>query len=566
MSNISIDLNKSNREFQNSDDGITKEGYVNFYDVKTKYGKVMSWLFSTDHKRIGLMYLFTLTVFLLMGLTLAFLMRLEMLTPGPTIVDAQEYNSFFTLHGVIMVFLFIIPGIPAVFGNFMLPLQIGAEDVSFPRLNLLSYHLYVIGGLVILSSLVFGSGPIDTGWTFYVPYSLRTGANVIVPLIGAFILGFSSILTGLNFLVTMHRMKAKGMGMFDMPLFCWGLYSTSWIQVIATPVVGITLILIMLEKAFKFGIFDPALGGDPVLMQHLFWIYSHPVVYVMILPAFGVMSDVIATFSRRQIYGYKAMAISTMAIVFVGYMVWAHHMFASGMSDFARTVFSFFTFLVGVPTGVKIFNWLATLWRGSIKVTVPMLFALASLFLFSIGGLTGLTVGALSADIHLHDTYYVVGHFHYVILGGILTMFFAAFHYWFPKMFGRMYNEKVSMVGAIMYFFGVNLVYFPMLIMGYLGMPRRYFNYLPEFQVYHVITTVGSWVLISAILIMFINLFYSMAKGREEKRKNPWGAKTMEWENAPTPPPLLNFIEPPVFTHGPYDYPDYNETTKKEEA
>lgn len=566
MSNISIDLNKSNREFQNSDDGITKEGYVNFYDVKTKYGKVMSWLFSTDHKRIGLMYLFTLTVFLLMGLTLAFLMRLEMLTPGPTIIDAQEYNSFFTLHGVIMVFLFIIPGIPAVFGNFMLPLQIGAEDVSFPRLNLLSYHLYVIGGLVILSSLVFGSGPIDTGWTFYVPYSLRTGANVIVPLIGAFILGFSSILTGLNFLVTMHRMKAKGMGMYDMPLFCWGLYSTSWIQVIATPVVGITLILIMLEKAFKFGIFDPALGGDPVLMQHLFWIYSHPVVYVMILPAFGVMSDVIATFSRRQIYGYKAMAISTMAIVFVGYMVWAHHMFASGMSDFARTVFSFFTFLVGVPTGVKIFNWLATLWRGSIKVTVPMFFALASLFLFSIGGLTGLTVGALSADIHLHDTYYVVGHFHYVILGGILTMFFAAFHYWFPKMFGRMYNEKVSMVGAIMYFFGVNLVYFPMLIMGYLGMPRRYFNYLPEFQVYHVITTVGSWVLISAILIMFINLFYSMAKGREEKRKNPWGAKTMEWENAPTPPPLLNFIEPPVFTHGPYDYPDYNETTKKEEA
>lgn len=563
MSDISIDINKSHREPQDGE-GSSQTEFVDFYHVKTKYGKVMSWLFSTDHKRIGLMYLFTASAFLLLGLTLAILMRLEMLTPGPTIVDAQEYNTFFTLHGVIMVFLFIIPALPAVFGNFIMPIQIGAEDVSFPRLNLLSYHLYVIGGFVILGSILFGNGPVDTGWTFYVPYSLRTGTDVVLPLIGAFILGFSSILTGLNFLVTMHRLRVKGMGMFDMPLFCWGLYSTSWIQVIATPVIGITLVLIMLEKVFKFGIFDPSLGGDPVLMQHLFWIYSHPVVYVMILPAFGMMSDVIATFSRRQIYGYKAMAISTMAIVIIGYSVWAHHMFASGMSDFARTVFSFFTFLVSVPTGVKIFNWIATLYKGSIRITVPMFFALASLFLFSIGGLTGLTVGALSVDIHLHDTYYVVGHFHYVILGGILTMFFAAFHYWFPKMFGRMYNEKVSMTGAIMYFFGVNLVYFPMLIMGYLGMPRRYYNYLPEFQIYHVITTVGSWVLIGGILILFINLFYAMKKGRIEKSKNPWGALTLEWEQAPTPPPLLNFSETPVFLHGPYDYPDYNENKTEE--
>lgn len=565
MSDISLDMNKSSRDFQHGD-GNAKGDFVTFYDVKTKYGKIMSWLFTTDHKRIGLMYLFTMTGFLLLGLTFAFLMRFEMLTTGETIIDAQTYNSYFTLHGIIMVFLFIIPGIPAVFGNFIMPIQIGAEDVSFPRLNLFSYHLYVLGGLMALGSVVFGNIPVDTGWTFYVPYSLRTGADVIIPLMAAFILGFSSILTGLNFVVTMHRLRVKGMGMFDMPLFSWGLYATAWIQVIATPVIGITIVLVVLERAFKFGIFDPSLGGDPVLMQHLFWIYSHPAVYIMILPAFGVMSDVIATFARRQIYGYKAMALSMMAIVFVGYMVWAHHMFTSGISDFARAVFSFFTFLVGVPTGVKIFNWVATLWRGSIRITVPMFFALASIFLFSIGGLTGLVLGALSTDVHLHDTYFVVGHFHYVILGGILTMFFAAFHYWFPKMFGRMYNQKVAMSGAIMYFIGVNVLYFPMFIMGYQGMPRRYYDYLPEFQIYHVVSTVGSWILISAILIMLINLFYSMFAGKKDNNPNPWGALTLEWDQAPSPPPLLNFTDHPVFNHGPYDYPDHKDEVKLEET
>ncbi len=561
MSDISIDMNKSSREIQ--EDNKSKNGFITFYDVKTKHKGLLSWLLTTDHKRIGLMYLATMMVFFLMGLTFAFLMRFEMLTPGQTIIDAQTYNSYFTLHGIIMIFLFIIPGIPAVFGNFIMPIQLGAEDVSFPRLNLFSYHLYLIGGLMALGSLLLGDSPIDTGWTFYVPYSLRTGADVVVPLLAAFILGFSSILTGLNFVVTMHRLKVKGMGMFDMPLFSWGLYATAWIQVIATPVIGITIVLVILERVFGFGIFDPSLGGDPVLMQHLFWIYSHPAVYIMILPAFGVMSDVIATFSRRQIYGYKAMALSMMAIVFVGYMVWAHHMFTSGMSDFARAMFSFFTFLVGVPTGVKIFNWLATLWRGSIRITVPMFFALASIFLFSIGGLTGLVLGALSTDVHLHDTYFVVGHFHYVILGGILTMFFAAFHYWFPKMFGKMYNQKVSMTGAVMYFIGVNVLYFPMFIMGYQGMPRRYYDYLPEFQIYHVISTVGSWILISGILIMIVNLVIAIFKGREEK-SNIWGALTLEWTEAPSPPPLLNFDTHPKFTHGPYDYPDYSEELKQE--
>lgn len=531
--------------------------YVSFYDVKTKHKGILSWLLTTDHKRIGIMYLFSIGAFFLVGLTFAFLMRLEMLTTGPTIVDAQTYNSFFTLHGMIMVFLFIIPGIPAVFGNFFLPMQIGAEDVAFPRLNLLSYHLYLIGALLAIFSLVFQTH-IDTGWTFYVPYSLRTGTDIALPLLAAFILGFSSILTGLNFVTTCHRMRVKGMKMFSMPLFTWSLYSTAWIQVIATPIIGITIVLVLLERTFKFGIFDPTLGGDPVLFQHLFWIYSHPAVYIMAIPAFGVISDVIATFSRKSIFGYKVMAYSTLAIAVIGYMVWAHHMFTSGMSDTARTVFSFLTFFVAIPTGVKVFNWVATLWRGTIVLSAPMLFALSSIFLFSIGGLTGLHLGTISTDIHLHDTYFVIAHFHYVIIGGILSMFIAGLHYWYPKMFGVMYNEKVAKTGVVMYFIGANVLYFPMFIMGYMGMPRRYFDYLPEYQIYHVISTVGSWILITSILLMIVNLIVAKVKGNRVAGGNPWGAKTLEWA-MPSPPPLLNFVETPVPTEDPYDYHGHDE-------
>ncbi len=531
--------------------------YVSFYDVKTKHKGILSWLLTTDHKRIGIMYLFSIGAFFLVGLTFAFLMRLEMLTTGPTIVDAQTYNSFFTLHGMIMVFLFIIPGIPAVFGNFFLPMQLGAEDVAFPRLNLLSYHLYLIGALLAIFSLVFQTH-IDTGWTFYVPYSLRTGTDIALPLLAAFILGFSSILTGLNFVTTCHRMRVKGMKMFSMPLFTWSLYSTAWIQVIATPIIGITIVLVLLERTFKFGIFDPTLGGDPVLFQHLFWIYSHPAVYIMAIPAFGIISDVIATFSRKSIFGYKVMAYSTLAIAVIGYMVWAHHMFTSGMSDTARTVFSFLTFFVAIPTGVKVFNWVATLWRGTIVLSAPMLFALSSIFLFSIGGLTGLHLGTISTDIHLHDTYFVIAHFHYVIIGGILSMFIAGLHYWYPKMFGVMYNEKVAKTGVVLYFIGANVLYFPMFIMGYMGMPRRYFDYLPEYQIYHVVSTVGSWILITAILLMIVNLIVAKVKGNRIAGGNPWGAKTLEWA-MPSPPPLLNFVETPVATEDPYDYHGHDE-------
>lgn len=557
--NILLDANGV-PEYGYVDNPDNDPNYTDFLHVNTKHKGILAWLLSTDHKRIGLMYLCSMLAFFLVGLFFAFMMRYEMLTPGETIIDAQTYNAFFTLHGVIMIFLFIIPGIPAVFGNFFLPIQLGAEDVSFPRLNLMSYYLYIIGGGLALYSLIFGGGAIDTGWTFYVPYSLRTGTDVVLPLLAAFILGFSSILTGLNFVTTIHRMRAKGMGFFQMPLFVWNIYSTAWLQVIATPVIGITIVLVILERVFKFGIFDPALGGDPVLFQHLFWIYSHPAVYIMILPAMGVVSDVIATFSRRTVYGYKIMAFSTMSIALVGYMVWAHHMFTSGMTDFSRTIFSFFTFLVAIPTGVKIFNWVATLWRGSITLSAPMMMVLAFIFLFSIGGLTGLVLGALTADIHVHDTYFVVGHFHYVILGGIVSMFFAAMLYWFPKMFNRMYNEKVAKFGVVMYFIGVNVLYFPMFIMGYNGMPRRYYDYLPEFQTYHVISTVGSWILISSMLIMLINFAVALKNGKRPG-KNPWGALTLEW-TIPSPPPLLNFEKLPTIEGGPYDYPDKNGEVK----
>jgi cytochrome c oxidase subunit 1 len=541
---------------------VNPKDYVNFFDEKKG---LMSWLYTTDHKRIGLMYLWSVLGFFVLGMTLGFFMKLEMLSPGqtvtfPLVITPQVYNSMFTLHGIIMIFLVIIPAVPGVFGNFFLPIQIGAEDVSFPRLNLLSYYLYVIGGIMALTSALglFSGTAIDTGWTFYVPYSLRTNTNVVVPLLAAFILGFSSILTGLNFVTTVHRLRAKGMTFFRMPLFVWGLYATSWIQVIATPVIGITLVLVIFERAFKIGVFDPAIGGDPILYQHMFWIYSHPAVYIMILPAMGAISELISTFSKRQIFGYKVMAMSTMAIALVGYFVYAHHMFTSGMSDTAKVIFSLFTYLVGVPTGVKIFNWVATLYKGSIELKTPMLFALMFIFIFSIGGFTGLVLGSLAPDVHLHDTTFVVAHFHYVMFGGAVFTFFGLIHYWMPKMFNRMYNETLGKITVTLLFIGFNTLYFPMFIMGYLGMPRRYWDYLPEYQTYHVISTVGSWILITGILIMIYNIVTSILWGKRPESINPWGGTTLEW-TVPSPPPTLNFLTTPEITEDPYNYPSFNE-------
>ena len=526
-----------------------EESYLKY---QGKHKRILGWLLTTDHKRIGLLYLISMITFFLVGVTFGVLMKLEMLTPSRTIMNPETYNSLFTLHGVIMIFLFIIPGVPAVFGNFFLPIQLGAKDVAFPRLNLLSWYLYIIGAFMVLASLLFSGGPIDTGWTFYVPYSIRTASNVSMAVLAAFVLGFSSILTGLNFIVTIHRLRAPGMSWFKMPLFAWGLYSTAWIQLLATPVLGITLLLIFLERTFGVGIFDPALGGDPLLYQHLFWIYSHPAVYIMILPAMGVVSEIIPTFAKKNIFGYTPIAMSSLAIAFVGYLVWGHHMFSSGISDTSRVVFSLLTFLVAIPSGVKVFNWVATLYKGSIDFRAPLLFVMVFIVVFSIGGLTGLVLGSLNTDIHVTDTYFVVAHFHYVMFGGMGTIFFAALHYWFPKMFGRMYNEKVAMWGAGIFAIGFNLLYFPMFILGYMGMPRRYYDYLPEFHNLHLISTIGSWVLVTGIIIIVVNLIRGLFS-KEFAPANPWGGTTLEW-TIPSPPPLENFDKIPVVTKGPYEH------------
>lgn len=531
-----------------------------FYEEGTsKHAGVLGWLLTTDHKRIGLLYLYTMSIFFVVAVTLGLLIRLELLTPGKTIVEPQTYNAFFTLHGVIMIFLFIIPGLPAVFGNFMLPLMIGAKDVFFPRLNLFSWYLFVSGGILAVVSLFLPGGPVDTGWTFYIPYSVRTSTNVIPAVMAAFILGFSSILTGLNFITTIHRMRTKGMGWFKMPLFVWSLYATAWIQILATPIVGITLLLISIERLFGVGIFDPALGGDPLLYQHLFWIYSHPAVYVMVLPAMGVVSEIIPTFARRTIFGYKYIAFSSLAIALFGSLVWAHHMFTAGMSPAGQFIFSFLTFFVSIPSAIKIFNWVSTLYKGSIDPQAPLLFMLSFIAQFSIGGLTGLMIGALSVNIHVHDTSFIVAHFHYTMFGGVGFAFFGAMHYWFPKMFGKMYSLKAATWAWLLMTIGFNTLYMPMFIMGYMGMPRRYYDYLPEFQIWHVISTVGSWIFATGLTIMVWNLVRSYKRGKPAPA-NPWGGMSLEW-TVPSPPGLHNFDGTPDIGGGPYDYSRYEKQT-----
>lgn len=509
-----------------------------------------SWLLTLDHKRIGLLYLASIALAFFIGGVFAILLRLELLHPGKDFLTPDQYNQVFTLHGAVMVFLFIIPSIPASLGNFFLPIMLGAKDVAFPRLNLMSWYIYLVGATVAIYSIV--AGAVDTGWTFYTPYSTVTQNSVIAMTFGAFILGFSSILTGVNFIATVHKLRAPGLTWRRMPLFIWGMYATSVIQVLATPVLAITLLLLISERAFGLGIFDARIGGDPVLFQHFFWFYSHPAVYIMILPGMAIISELIATFSKRAVVGYMFVAMSSVGLALLGFLVWGHHMFTSGQSEFATMVFSALTFLVAIPSGVKVFNWVATLHKGSISLEVPMLYALSFIALFTIGGITGVFLGTLSIDIHLHDTYFVVAHFHYVMMGGTVIAFVGGLHYWWPKMTGKMYNEWAGRIAWFLVFLGFNVTFLPQFVMGSRGMPRRYYDYLDQYQPFHAFSSVGSWILGCGFLVMGGMLLHSLLRG-ERAAANPWGSMGFEWRTS-SPPPTENFEETPNVAIGPYDY------------
>lgn len=511
-----------------------------------------SWVLTRDHKRIAILYLISITIMFMVGGFFAMMMRLELLTPEGDLLTSDTYNKFFTMHGIVMIFFFLIPSIPAVLGNFILPIQLGAKDLAFPRINLLSWYLYIIGA--VFGTYVIVSGGVDTGWTFYTPFSTQySNTHVFATTFGAFIVGFSSILTGLNFIVTVHRMRAPGLTWFRLPLNVWALYATSIVMLLATPVLGITLVMLMFERIVKVGIFDPALGGDPLLYQHMFWFYSHPAVYIMILPAMGVASDVIAAFTRKKIFGYKFVAFSSLGIAFLGFLVWAHHMFVAGISVYSAMIFGFLSFFVAVPSAIKVFNWTATMYRASVSWQTPMLYAMGFIGLFTIGGMTGLFLASLGLDVHVTDTYFVVAHFHYIMVGGAVMAYMAGLHYWWPKITGRMYPEWWARLAALLIFVGFNLTFFPQFILGYLGMPRRYHAYAPEFQVLNVLSTAGASVLAIGYALPLVYLIYSLKNGRPAG-PNPWGAVGLEWTTS-SPPPKENFHETPVVTWDAYDYP-----------
>jgi cytochrome c oxidase subunit 1 len=518
--------------------------------LNVDYG-IKSWLLTQDHKRIAILYLVSISFFFAIGGLMAALIRVELATPAGDLVQADVYNRLFTAHGVIMIFLFLIPSIPATLGNFLIPIMIGAKDLAFPKLNLGSWYVYNLGAALMMWALLRGGA--DTGWTFYTPYSsMYANSEVILTALGAFIVGFSSIMTGLNFIVTIHRMRAPGLTWFRLPLFVWAHYATSLIQVLGTPVVAIAILLVAAERLLHIGIFDPAVGGDPVLFQHLFWFYSHPAVYIMILPSMGVMSELVTAFSRKRIFGYRFVAFSSLAIAVLGFLVWGHHLFVASQSILAGVIFSVLTMLVAVPSAVKVFNWTATLYKGSVSWETPMLYAIGYVGLFVIGGLTGTMLATLGFDIHVHDTYFVVSHFHYIMVGGAVMGYLGGLHFWWPKITGRLYPAFWSKISALLIFVGFNLTFFPQFVVGYLGMPRRYHAYPEEFQVLNVLSSAGATVLAVGYMLPTIYFIWSMRYG-ERAGSNPWGAYGLEWQ-IPSPPPTHNFEEKPVVTTEAYDY------------
>jgi cytochrome c oxidase subunit I len=529
---------------------VERENYLN-----TDFS-VKSWLLTTDHKRIAILYLISITAMFFVGGFAATMIRLELLTPAGDLMSSDTYNKMFTIHGVIMVFFFLIPSIPATLGNFLVPMMIGARDLAFPRINLASWYLYI--SAAVLMMYVVLTGGIDTGWTFYVPYSSTySNTQVITAIVAIFLAGFSSIFTGFNFIVTIHRMRAPGLTWSRLPLFIWSHYATSVIQVLGTPVVAIALTLVALERAFHLGIFDPRMGGDPVLFQHLFWFYSHPAVYIMILPSMAVISEVVSTFSRKRVFGYMAVALASIAIAVLGFLVWAHHMFVAGISAYAALVFSLLSYFVAVPSAIKVFNWTATMYKGSVSLTTPMLYAMGFIGLFTMGGMTGLYLAALGIDVHVHDTYFVIAHFHYIMVGGAVMGYLAGIHFWWPKISGRMYPEAWGKIAAGTIFIGFNLTFFPQFVLGYLGMPRRYHSYPPEYQVLNVMSSAGASILAVGYVLPLVYLLWSLRYG-EVASDNPWGATGLEWRT-PSPPPTENFSETPVVTWEAYDYSTVSE-------
>jgi cytochrome c oxidase subunit 1 len=533
-----------------------RRNYLNHaYDIS-------SWLFTLDHKRIAILYLLAITFFFVIGGVAATLVRIELMTPQGDLVESEDYNKLFTIHGVVMIFFFLIPAIPAVLGNFLVPLMIGARDMAFPRINLLSWYLFMTGGIFGIWATL--AGGVDTGWTFYTPYSSTySNTYVMATAVGAFLAGFSSIFTGLNIIVTTHKMRAPGLTWFRLPLFIWSIYATSLIMILGTPVLAIAILLVGLERLFGIGIFDPALGGDPLLFQHLFWFYSHPAVYIMVLPAFGVISELIACFSQRRPFGYAFIGFSSFAIAVLSFLVWGHHMFVSGQSIYAGLVFSLLSFFVALPSAVKVFNWTATLYKAEISYNTPMLYALGFIGLFTLGGLTGLFLATLAIDVHVHDTYFIVAHFHYIMVGGTVMAYLGGIHFWWPKMTGRMYPESWARFSAILIFVGFNLTFFPQFVLGYLGMPRRYHVYPEEFQVLNVMSSAGASILAVGYLFPLTYLLWSLRYGAPAP-DNPFGHTGLEWQT-PSPPPTHNFDTVPIVREEAYNFRPHDTAKKLEE-